>query len=318
MNDRYRNQSERQSGEGGWGRPTRQDEQFRDDSQRGQQGEQSWRDQQSNRSSGDRWAQEAREYDPTQSDYAQRGDYSQSGGNAGGGSSAYDRQRGSSQGGGYGRQGYGPSGGGSQGYSQGGYGSHGGGYENQGRYRSEGGNYGAGRYGSGNAGGSYGRGAPLIPERQYDRDDRGLFERASDEVMSWFGDDDAARRRKMDSREDHSGRGPSGYIRSSERLIEDANERLTRDPYIDARNIKVSCQDNEMTLEGTVDSRSAKRRAEDIVEDISGLKHVQNNLRVETRESYYARSGTASYGATGSSSPAADETSTSGTSKTQA
>ena len=33
-----------------------------------------------------------------------------------------------------------------------------------------------------------------------DRDDRGFFERAGDEVASWFGDEEAQRRRQMDSR----------------------------------------------------------------------------------------------------------------------
>jgi len=40
-----------------------------------------------------------------------------------------------------------------------------------------------------------------------DRDERGFFERASDEVASWFGDDDAERRRNRDdrmSRREHS------------------------------------------------------------------------------------------------------------------
>jgi osmotically-inducible protein OsmY len=98
----------------------------------------------------------------------------------------------------------------------------------------------------------------------------------------------------MDHREDHRGRGPANYTRSNERLLEDANERLTRDPHVDASKINVTCKDNEITLDGTVDSRSAKRRAEDIVDDISGVKHVQNNLRVESRESYYGQSSTTS------------------------
>ncbi len=35
-----------------------------------------------------------------------------------------------------------------------------------------------------------------------DREDRGWFDRAGDEVRSWFGDDDAERRRRMDERRD--------------------------------------------------------------------------------------------------------------------
>lgn len=156
--------------------------------------------------------------------------------------------------------------------------------------------YGSGRYsGAGGYGSAaYDRGEGRIPPREYDRDDRGFFDRASDEVMSWFGDDDATRRRQLDHREDHRGRGPANYTRSNERLLEDACERLTRDPGVDASKIDVSAQDNEITLTGTVNSRSAKRRAEDIVDDISGVKHVQNNLRVESRDTYYSETSTLS------------------------
>lgn len=151
--------------------------------------------------------------------------------------------------------------------------------------------YGGRSYGSSTFGsGSYDR----IPPRRYDRDERGFFDRASDEVMSWFGDDDATRRRQLDHREDHRGKGPVGYTRSNERLLEDANERLMRDSAVDASDITVTCESNEITLNGTVRSRSDKRRAEDIVDDISGVKHVQNNLRIESRDSYYSETSTLS------------------------
>lgn len=112
-------------------------------------------------------------------------------------------------------------------------------------------------------------------------EDRGFFERAGDEVASWFGDEDAARRRRRDH---HGGRGPTNYTRSDERILEDACDALTDDWDVDARNIQVTVSDGEVTLDGTVDSRFGKRRAEDCVEDVSGVKHVQNNLRVSERE----------------------------------
>lgn len=122
--------------------------------------------------------------------------------------------------------------------------------------------------------------------RDYDEwrsfgEDRGFLDRAGDEIASWFGDEDAARRREMD----HSGRGPSNYTRSDERIREDANDHLTRDWGVDARKISVSVSDGEVTLDGHVDSRQAKRRAEDIVDHISGVRHVQNNLRIDTNDS---------------------------------
>lgn len=105
---------------------------------------------------------------------------------------------------------------------------------------------------------------------------RGFLERAGDEIASWFGDEDAARRREMD----HRGRGPSDYTRSDERIREDVNDRLTDDPSVDATGISVSVSGCEVTLDGTVPDRWAKRRAEDVSERVSGVKHVQNNLRV--------------------------------------
>lgn len=149
-----------------------------------------------------------------------------------------------------------------------------------GRFRRE------GRW-SGAAGGSaagYGRG--YGPD--YGRDDgRGFFERAGDQIAAWFGDDEAEARRERDRRggeswgESHRGRGPGDYTRSDERIREDANDRLTDDHHVDARRISVRVEQGEVTLSGTVPDRAAKRRAEDLVERISGVRHVQNNLRIE-------------------------------------
>jgi osmotically-inducible protein OsmY len=111
-------------------------------------------------------------------------------------------------------------------------------------------------------------------------EDRGWLDRASDEVSSWFGDEEAQRRRDMDEMRDHRGRGPKGYKRSDERIREDLSDRLTDDSWLDASDIEVRVKDSEVTLTGTVDSRSAKYRAEMIAESCSGVSEVQNNLRV--------------------------------------
>ncbi|MET0527884.1 MAG: BON domain-containing protein [Microvirga sp.] len=124
---------------------------------------------------------------------------------------------------------------------------------------------------------SFGRGS-----RDY-QEDRGFFERAGDEVRSWFGDEKAERRRDRDMREAgyHRGRGPKGYQRSDARIMEDVNDRLTDDPHLDASEIEVSVTGREVTLTGTVNSRFEKRHAEDLAESVSGVSHVQNNLRVQ-------------------------------------
>ena len=49
---------------------------------------------------------------------------------------------------------------------------------------------------------------------------------------------------------------------------------------IDASEIEVAVQNRDVTLTGTVRDRNEKRRAEDIAESVSGVSHVQNNLRV--------------------------------------
>lgn len=120
----------------------------------------------------------------------------------------------------------------------------------------------------------------------YDREERGWFDKAADEVSSWFGDEEAERRRRMDERhQGHRGRGPRNYTRSDDRIKEDINDRLTDDFYLDASDIDVEVNNGEVTLTGTVDSRFAKRRAEDIAEDVSGVSHMENRLRVN--ESFY-------------------------------
>lgn len=120
--------------------------------------------------------------------------------------------------------------------------------------------------------------------RGRDRDDRDWWDRGRDEVASWFGDDDAERRRRMDEQRsggDHRGKGPKGYRRSEERIREDAYDRLTEDDYVDATDIRVQLEDDEVVLSGTVHSREEKRRAEDLVERVSGVRNVQNRLKVE-------------------------------------
>nr|WP_207785988.1 BON domain-containing protein [Altererythrobacter segetis] len=122
-------------------------------------------------------------------------------------------------------------------------------------------------------------------ERGYGRGQargRDWWDRASDEVMSWFGDEDAARRRQRD----HSGRGPTNYTRSDDRIREDVNDNLTDDWGVDASNITVAVNNGEVTLDGTVSTRLQKRRAEDCAEDVSGVKHVQNNLRVQEQSTW--------------------------------
>jgi osmotically-inducible protein OsmY len=210
--------------------------------------------------------------------------------------------------GGYAREG--------RGYGQRGYDEYG--RERYGGYGREGyGGYGRELYG-GQEGGGYGyqrggyRGGE---ERGYGgREERGWWDRATDEVSSWFGDEEAERRRRLDEWREgrHRGRGPKGYARSDDRIREDVCDRLSDHPVVDASDVEVQVSNCEVTLTGTVDSREERRRAEECAERVSGVSHVQNNLRVKQRTTGGSgmSSGRMAAGTTGGSTTASGTTPT--------
>ena len=173
------------------------------------------------------------------------------------------------------------------------------------------GQFGGNDYSRGNYGADQGYGGRGSDEwGQRGGNERGFWDRAGDEVSSWFGDDDAARRRQQDDRRggEHRGRGPKGYTRSDERIREDVNDRLSDDPFVDASEIEVTVSSCEVTLSGTVDSREARRRAEDVVEQVSGVRHVQNNLRVQQQTAGTTGASTSAAGTSGAATGAAEST----------
>lgn len=163
------------------------------------------------------------------------------------------------------------------------------------------GSFGSGGYGEGSAGLGYGGsysgsnyGNDYQQRNRYENmnrgyndydqrgQDRNWWDRSRDEVSSWFGDDQAEQRRRMDEvqRRSHKGKGPKDYQRSESRIREDVSDRLSDDHDLDASDIDVKVSGNEVILTGTVEDREAKRRAEDIAESVSGVSNVQNQLRV--------------------------------------
>lgn len=136
------------------------------------------------------------------------------------------------------------------------------------------------RWSGGTGGYDYERGYGDGGRERSERGGEDFFRRAGERISSWFG----GRSEDRDFREregGHRGRGPKGYQRPDERISDEAHQRLTDDPWVDATNVNISVSGGELTLSGTVESREAKHRAERCVEDISGVKHVQNNLRIE-------------------------------------
>jgi len=117
---------------------------------------------------------------------------------------------------------------------------------------------------------------PMPGEHADRRRDRRITRQQADEEhawarpSAWFGGEGRYR-----------GVGPKGYVRSDERIRELVCDDLMDDPWLDASRIEVAVKDGEVTLSGSVEDRDAKRWAEDVAEHTGGVKHVQNNLRVE-------------------------------------
>lgn len=80
------------------------------------------------------------------------------------------------------------------------------------------------------------------------------------------------------------GRGPRAYQRPDERIEEEVCRVLTDDPEIDASEIEVKVNNGQVTLSGAVDDRRAKRRAEEMVENLWGVRDVRNEMRVTAGE----------------------------------
>jgi hypothetical protein len=112
----------------------------------------------------------------------------------------------------------------------------------------------------------------------------------------WQEQRNPSNRQRFESSEqgEHRGRGPRGYQRSDARIQEDVCECLTDDHFIDASNIEVNVQHGIVTLTGSVQSRTEKRRAEDLIDQLSGVRDVNNSLVVGGRPQSSSGSNTVS------------------------
>lgn len=106
-----------------------------------------------------------------------------------------------------------------------------------------------------------------------------------------FGGDYARDPRRRDlggdyarERPSYRGRGPKNYRRSDHLIADDVHQTLTDDDALDATNIDVHVDNGEVTLNGMVSNRWAKRYAEDLVARCRGVVDVQNRLRIEPFE----------------------------------
>jgi hypothetical protein len=79
----------------------------------------------------------------------------------------------------------------------------------------------------------------------------------------------------------HQGKGLRNYRRSDDRIVDEINDRLCDNPYIDASEVDIAISNGTVVLSGTVEDRQSKRLAEDIAESVSGVENVENALRIK-------------------------------------
>jgi hypothetical protein len=120
---------------------------------------------------------------------------------------------------------------------------------------------------------------------RYDEENRGAFGYEGEGYLRGGGRDIEDRWHDNYRRPSFRGLGPKNYQRSDERIREDVCERLQWDEWVNATEIEVAVQNGVVTLSGSVDDRPTKRRAEDVAESVSGVKDVQNQIRVEREQS---------------------------------
>jgi hypothetical protein len=118
-------------------------------------------------------------------------------------------------------------------------------------------------------------------EERYDPRSAGETRRWRSDVSRYGGWGSLASAMGVSAGGEFKGRGPRGYRRSDERIREEVCDLLTDDPRIDASDVEVNVENGEVTLSGTVDSRTEKRRAEDLIEVMPGVKDVHNRLRTK-------------------------------------
>jgi hypothetical protein len=77
-----------------------------------------------------------------------------------------------------------------------------------------------------------------------------------------------------------TGKGPRGYRRPDESILEEVCGRLAQHAQIDASEIEVKVENGEVTLTGAVQDRRMKRLAERNIEAVTGVVDVHNRLRL--------------------------------------
>jgi hypothetical protein len=89
----------------------------------------------------------------------------------------------------------------------------------------------------------------------------------------------------------HLGKGPRGYRRSDDRIRDEVCGQLTDSGDVDATEIDVEVTEGTVTLTGHVDSKTAKREAEDLAYRVRGVTEVCNYIKVARHDETRSTSG---------------------------
>ena len=92
-----------------------------------------------------------------------------------------------------------------------------------------------------------------------------------------------------------SSRGPKGWVRPDERILDELCERIVREG-VDASALEVSVEDGEVSLRGELGTREERRCVMDLAEQILGVVRVDADIRV--REAAEVEEGTEESGPT--------------------
>ena len=95
----------------------------------------------------------------------------------------------------------------------------------------------------------------------------------------WRGNRESPERYRRDEGS-FAGRGPRAYRRPDDSIEDDVCNWLGANPDLDASDIEVQVQDGEVKLTGSVTTRDDKHLAEDIVASVSGVRDIDNRVRV--------------------------------------
>lgn len=78
----------------------------------------------------------------------------------------------------------------------------------------------------------------------------------------------------------HKGKGPKGYNRADDRIHDEICKHLTQHSLVDASLIDIQVANGVVTMTGEVTDRRMKYLAEDVVDEVTGVKEIHNKVRV--------------------------------------